>query len=157
MIDIHRDNLANLIDEICYYHEEHDNLDTYKKVINLMKNVFILLEPFNVDEIDALIKWKVAWEHDDAEEIKSIRKELGRKRSELYNSYKLKYSDCKWRIGRIDALRDLFYTYDEGESERSNSIDYFVIHMKEAGMSRDAIYVKLKDEWERFKTIHNIN
>lgn len=115
----------------------------------------VLLEPFDIAEMEVLIKGKAAWEHGDDEEIKYIRKELGRKRSALYE---LRGSDCKWRIGRIDALRDLFYTYDEGEGygERSNTIDYFVIHMKEAGVSRDAIYVKLKDEWKRFKKINNI-
>ncbi|WP_170999077.1 hypothetical protein, partial [Escherichia coli] len=130
MTGIHRDDLVDLIDEICNCHEKHDNLDTYKKIINLMGNVLVLLEPFDINEAGTLIKWKTVWEHGDVEEIKSIRKELGRRRSELY---KLKGNDCKWRIGRIDALRDLFYTYDEGEDERSNSIDYFVIHMKEAG------------------------
>lgn len=155
MTDIHRDDLINLIDEICDYHEKHDDLDTYKRIINLKASVLVLLEPFDIDEMDVLIKGRAAREHGDDEKIKFIRKELGKKRSALYE---LRDSDCKWLIGRIDALRDLFYTYDEGEGygERSNTIDYFVIHMKEAGISRVAIYTKLKEEWERFKKINDI-
>lgn len=149
--------LIDLIDEICCYHETHNDLHTYKKVINIMDSMLDLLEPLDINETEIRETGRKARECGDDEKLISIRKRLNKTRGDLYNSYKLKlYS--RERLGRAEALRSLLFPYDEDNySEFSNSMDYFVMNMENAGISSEIIYLKLKGEWEYFKRINNIN
>lgn len=151
MSNTYDNSLIELVDEICYYHEINNNINTYKKIVNLMDNVLQLLEPFDIDETEIREEGRMARERGDNEKLVSIRKKLNKKKGILKLS-------GKEHLGRVDALRSVLFPYEEDKhSEHPNSMEYFVINMEKAGFSSKIIYSKLRDEWEYFKKMNNIN
>lgn len=83
MSNTYDNSLIELVDEICYYHEINNNINTYKKIVNLMDNVLQLLEPFDIDETEIREEGRMARERGDNEKLVSIRKKLNKKKEYL--------------------------------------------------------------------------